>query len=138
MGSENINGIKPKYNMFQNSGFLIKLAWRLKKSVLFICLFSAGVSVLISLTGLFITPVIIGRIETAAPLNSLIFSIFIFSFLLIAAHAAAAYIDAIKRDGWQFLFVHIVAMSSEKYGFTINTKMKFPPLLKPISIWSGT
>ncbi len=115
MESENLNKKKPKYNMFQNSRYLIEFAWKLKKSVLLICLLSAGIAVLTSLITLFIAPVILNRVETAAPLNSLIITILLFTGLLMAVHAAAAYIDAIKRDGWQFLFVRIVIMSSEKY-----------------------
>ncbi len=104
-----------KYNLFQNTRYLIDLAWKLKRSVLLICLLSASIAVLTSLIGLFIAPVILSLIETAAPINSLIITILLFAGLLMVVHAASAYIDTIKRDGWQYLFVRIVIMSSEKY-----------------------
>lgn len=91
------------------------MAWKLKKSVLYICIFSAGIAVLTSLIGLFIAPVILRQIENAAPLNSLIILILIFAGLLMAVNAISAYTETIRPNGWQFLFVRIRIMVSEKY-----------------------
>ena len=55
---------KPKYNMLQNSCFMISLAWKTKeKKVLVLCVLSALFAVLNNLIGLYISPTILAVVE---------------------------------------------------------------------------
>ena len=42
--------IKPKYNAAQNVGWMVKIAWKVRKRVLFICVAMAALEVLYNLT----------------------------------------------------------------------------------------
>ena len=42
--------IKPKYNAAQNVGWIVKIAWKVRKRVLFICVAMAALEVLYNLT----------------------------------------------------------------------------------------
>lgn len=54
----------PKYNTFQNIGFMIRLAWNSdEKMVLVLCLLIALLSVAQNLINLYISPVILDAVE---------------------------------------------------------------------------
>ena len=54
---------KPKYNMWQNSAYMIRLAWSVKeKKVIFIGLAMALLTVALSLIELYVVPVILSII----------------------------------------------------------------------------
>ena len=58
---------KPKYNMFQNSWFMIQTAWKQKeKKVIVTALFLVLFGVAINLINLYIAPTILDAIETHA------------------------------------------------------------------------
>ena len=48
--------IKPKYNAAQNVGWMVKIAWKVRKRVLFICVAMAALEVLYNLTQLYVAP----------------------------------------------------------------------------------
>ena len=66
---------KPTYNMAQNVGYMIRLAWHNHKSVLALCFVLALLHVAISLTELFLAPLVLGKVESAAPLRELFITI---------------------------------------------------------------
>ncbi len=66
---------KPTYNTAQNVGYMIRLAWHNHKSVLALCLILALLHVAISLTELFLAPLVLGKVESAAPLRELFITI---------------------------------------------------------------
>lgn len=84
---------RPKYNMWQNSAFMIREAWHTRKSVLFICIALIVISVFQSLTELFITPVILSKIEAQSPLSSLLGTILFFTLLLTALSCTLTYFN---------------------------------------------
>ena len=59
---------KPKYNMWQGTGFMVKKAWKKCKSVLFLCIALAVTTAAKSATELFLAPTILKKVETTAPL----------------------------------------------------------------------
>jgi len=77
---------KPGYNMWQNTAYMIKVAWKVRKAVLFTCLLSAGVAVLQNVAELFIAPVILEKVEQMAPLGEVVATIlgFVGVLLLLA------------------------------------------------------
>lgn len=85
--------IKPKYNMWQNSAYMIALAWREKeKKVLVLALLLALIAVVNSLVNLYITPSILSAVENRVPVSELIAIIVIFVGLLMLCAAASSYI----------------------------------------------
>ena len=69
---------KPKYNMWQGTGFMVKNAVKSCKSVLFLCIALAVATALKSAVELFLAPAILKKVETTAPLSELLFTIAIF------------------------------------------------------------
>lgn len=85
---------RPKYNMWQNCGYMISLAWREReKKVLVLSLLSAIFSVATSLVNLYISPVILSEVENRASVSRLIGIILMFSGLLMLCLGASAYIN---------------------------------------------
>ena len=84
---------RPRYNMAQNAGYMIALAWREEKSVLWLCLLLAALHVAISVTELFLAPAVLGQVESAAPLPALFGTIAAFTAGLLLLRGLQAYIN---------------------------------------------
>lgn len=85
---------KPKYNMWQNSAYMIALAWREKeKKVLALFLLAAIFAVANNLVNLYVTPSILAAVENRLPVSQLVMIILAFVGLLILCSAASSYID---------------------------------------------
>ena len=62
---------KPTYTMWQNTGYMIRLAWQEHKSVLWLCLALALLRVAVSLTELYLAPLALGKVGSRrAPVGS--------------------------------------------------------------------
>lgn len=83
----------PKYNMWQNTAFMLQTAWQTQKSVIVLCLLPALLNVGIQLTELLIAPTILQKVEVHAPLPTLLTTIFIFTVVLLLLKSLQAYID---------------------------------------------
>lgn len=91
---------KPKFNMWQNSWWMLRLAWTEKeKKVLVLCIATALLAIAGSLTNLFITPVILGTVEEHAPFSTLILTILGFIGLDLLISAVSSYLDANQLYG---------------------------------------
>ena len=86
---------KPKYNMWQNAWFMIKLAWREKeKKVLVLGMITALLAVATSLINLYISPMVLACVEQGASVARLAITILVFTGLLVVTSAASAYVGA--------------------------------------------
>ncbi len=86
---------KPKYNMWQNSWFMISLAWREKeKKVLVLGFITAVLAVAASLINLYISPMVLACVEQGAAVARLAATILVFTGLLIVTSAMSAYVGA--------------------------------------------
>lgn len=86
---------KPKYNMWQNSWFMIKLAWREKeKKVLVLGIITALLAVATSLINLYISPMVLACVEQGASVACLAVTILVFTGLLIVTSTVSAYVGA--------------------------------------------
>ena len=74
--------IKPQYNIAQNIGWMVKIAWKTRKSVMLICVLTATLEILYNLTQLYIAPAILQRVESHAALPSLLGTILAFTVML--------------------------------------------------------
>ena len=89
------NGQKSKYNMWQNSSFMIKLAWTSKeKKVIILSLLSASMVVLLNIINLYISPSILSVLERHASIEELLMTIILFGLGLLIVSGLSAYIDS--------------------------------------------
>ena len=84
---------KPKYNILQNSLFMIRLAWQNHKSVLAIVLGLIACGVAGSLLELFVVPAVLSAVERGASPLALAEQVGLFTLALIAVHALQIYLD---------------------------------------------
>ncbi len=84
---------KPKYTVWQNLGFMLKRAWTQQKSVLGIILLLVLAEVGVNLAELFVTPVVLGKVEAPAPLQELLVTIGGFALLLILLNGFKGYLN---------------------------------------------
>lgn len=82
---------KPKYNLWQNSAYMISAAWADNKSVLWLCLVSAALTVTANVLNLLVTPTILGAVENAVPLDKLVTTILFFAGAMMLTSAASSY-----------------------------------------------
>ena len=91
---------KPKYNMAQNTWFMVKLAWTTReKKVLVLGLLSALLAVAQNLDNLYVTPTILSAVERHASLTELATVIGVFVLGLMLVSTGAAYVEANVKFG---------------------------------------
>ncbi len=124
---------KPKYNMWQNSAFMVKLAWKEKeKKVLFFCLSIALLGVANNLLGLYITPTILNAVETGAPLQTLLHTILFFVGASLLINACSGYVNSNEEYGKITLRSCLIAMLNTKMACTSYPNTKDTTLLKMV------
>ncbi len=112
------NRIKPKHGIWSNAVYMISLAWRTERSVLWLCLIQAALAVASSLLGLFIVPTVLGTIEAAAPLTRLLGTIAAFALALMLVGAASAYVGANTLFGRVAVRGALVSQIHDKFSQT--------------------
>ena len=90
---------RPQYGMGQNVLYMLRTAWRTRKSVIALCAAQALLGVASSAVGMFFAPAALGAIETGAPLARLLGIIGAFSCALLLLDALAAYASANTEFG---------------------------------------
>lgn len=89
---------KPKYNMGQNSWFMIKLAWTSgEKKVIVLSLLVALTAVAMNLINLYVSPMILSVVERRASVAELIWTVIMFTLALMLVSAVSAYV---KENVW--------------------------------------
>ena len=94
-GSDTVEESKrrPKYNLWQNSAFMLKTAWGTFQSVPFLCLALAATAAGKTVAELLLAPVILGKIERGESLAALLGAIGGFTAVLLGFTALNAYLD---------------------------------------------
>ena len=110
---------KPKYNMWQNTAFMVKLAWQTKeKKVLVTGVLGAVLAVSQNLTGLYIAPTILGLVETSAPMDQLLGTIIFFMLLSMLLAAAGSYVGSNTHPGRITVRAALIAKLAKKAATT--------------------
>lgn len=110
---------KPKYNMVQNSWFMIKLAWTSgEKKVLVLSLLSAALAVASNLVNLYVSPTILGAVERHAPVMELILTIVGFVLCIMLVSAASAYVNENTLFGRITVRAEIINLLNRKSATT--------------------
>jgi len=105
---------KPKYNLFQNSAWMISLAWRSQKSVLGLAAALAALGVATSLLGLYIAPTILGAVQAGVTLSNLAAMIAAFTAGLMILYALNNYVDSNTTFGQYAVTMKINALLQHK------------------------
>lgn len=91
---------RPRYNMWQNAWWMLKLSWVEKeKKVPILCFLLASLIVSANLVNLYITPVILGAVERHVPFHTLLLTIFGFIGLELLGSAVSSYIGTNQQYG---------------------------------------
>lgn len=109
---------KPKYNMWQNTGFMIAQAWKIRKSVLLICVLVATVTAGKTIAEMLIAPAVLSKVETMAPLQELILTIAVFGGVLILLSGLKGYLGENTLWGRVEVRLNILAMITNKVART--------------------
>lgn len=110
---------KPKYNAWQNSWFMIKLAWQTKeKKILALCLLVATFAVLRNLLELYVVPSVLSVVERKASIEEMVLTILAFVGGLMLVSAGAAYVGANTLFGRVSFRLRLVGMLSRKFAVT--------------------
>lgn len=84
---------KPKYNLWQNTGFMLRTSRKYAKSVFPLCIVLALLSAGKSVAELLIAPAILNKIELSASLGSVVFTIAAFALVLMLLSGLWSYVD---------------------------------------------
>ena len=84
---------KPKYNIAQNVGWMVKQAWKVRKRVLLYTLTLAVLEVLCSLTELYIAPEILAQVESRVTVGRLLATIVFFTMTLFFTKGIKEYLE---------------------------------------------
>lgn len=110
---------KPKYNMAQNSWFMIKLAWTSgEKKVIVLSLLSALFAVALNLINLYVSPSILSVVERQASVTELIVTIVVFVAALMLVSAASAYVNQNTLYGRISVRCEIITLLNRKMATT--------------------
>ena len=84
---------KPKYNIAQNVGWMVKIAWRTRRRVLLYTVLLAVLEILYNLVELYIAPQILSRVENHASIGQLLGTIAFFTLVLFFTKGIKEYLD---------------------------------------------
>ena len=109
---------KPKYNIAQNVGWMVKIAWKDRKRVLVLCILMAALEIFYNLTQLYIAPEILGRVEQHVPLTELLGTIGFFTLALFLAMGLKDYFQQIAMFPRVDVRSYIIGMIGRKCNMT--------------------
>ncbi len=84
---------KPKYNTFQNVGWMVQIAWKDEKRVLLFCILAAVLEVLFNLIQLYIAPEVLARVEQKVPMWELMATIGVYTSALFIVCGFKEYVQ---------------------------------------------
>ncbi len=109
---------KPKYNAAQNVGWMIKIAWKVRRRVLFLCVAMAALEVANNLAQLYVAPEILSRVERHAPMGELLGTIGLFTLALFLTMGLKEYFEKIVLFPRVDVRSNIVGMIGRKCNMT--------------------
>ena len=110
---------KPKYNMAQNSAYMIKLTWTSgEKKVIVLSLLSALLAVALNLINLYVSPMILSVVERKGTVTELIVTIAVFVGALMLVSAASSYVNTNTLYGRISTRCEIINLLNRKMAMT--------------------
>ena len=109
---------KPKYGVGCNVAYMVSLAWKRHRSVLWVCAAIALFTVAKTLTEMLIAPLILGVIESGGSLGTLLSTVGLFTLLLIVTGGGLRYFQENAMFGRIGVRSDIVAALERKRATT--------------------
>ena len=109
---------------------MVKTAWNNVKSVLWLCVVFAVLTVSINLAQLFIAPMVLQKVETLAPLGDMLGTIGIFSAILLVLNALLGYVDENIMYGRIDVRSAVISMINHKAYTTSYPNTRDPEVLR--------
>lgn len=116
--------------MWQSICFMLRYAWKYCKQVIILCLVIPVLELALSLTQLYISPVILKLVETAAPLQSLLGTIGFFSLILLLLRGLKEYVNRNTKFGRVFVRMQIINDVNRKGCITSYPNVMDPAVTK--------
>lgn len=124
---------RPKYNLWQMSAYMMRMAWKEQKSVLLLSAVLVFVALATNLLELFIVPVILQKIELAVPLGELLTSIALFSVGLMLLASLKEYVSSNTLFGRILIRSQVILGSINNKTYTTSfPNTEDPKLLKTL------
>ena len=121
---------KPAYSVWQNVRFMVSRAWHSRKSVLWLCLASAGLALGLNLAQLFIAPVVLARVEQHAPLAQLLGTLGGFALALILLNGLQGYVKQNTMFSRVDVRMSIISAINNKACTTSYPNTRDPAILR--------
>lgn len=121
---------KPKYNIWQNICFSVKIAWQTRKQVLIVCVGVAIISVILNLVQLYVAPTILSKVEQHASIPDLIITICGFTALLFLVSALKDYFETSRQPAEIDVRTAIIRLITRKTCDTSYPNIRDPKVLK--------
>lgn len=116
----------PTYSLFSNIRFMLQTAWKFQKSVLFLCLATASLTIASNVMQLFLAPALIAKIESVSSPLSVLSTLIAFISALLFLNALLAYLDQNTGFGRINVRIYIFSLINRKACET-----SFPNTLDP-------
>ena len=120
------NTNKPRYNMWQNSAFMVRMSFKYCKSVFWLCILLAALTASIGVAEVLASPVILSKLEQKVSFSSLMVYIAMFVGILALLSAFKAYVNENALFGRIEVRSQILCLIGEK-----NTNTSYPNTLNP-------
>lgn len=121
---------RPKYSIAQNVCFCIRLAWHKRKRVLFVSVLAACISLLLNLVQLYVSPMILEKLEAHASLSQLLVTIGGFTAALFLLRGLDSYVQDARHPAEIDVRVQIIEMLSHKKCVTSYSNVLDPQMIK--------
>lgn len=121
---------KPKYSIWQNICFSVKLAWQTRKRVLVITVAVAVISVLLNLVQLYIAPEVLSKVEQHTALSELLLTIGGFTAALFLLTGLESYLDTIRQPAEIDVRTSIIRLMTRKTCETSYPNIRDPKVLR--------
>ena len=121
---------KPKYSTRQSICFMVDTAWHSVRSVLWLCVLFAVLTVGINLAQLFVAPMVLQKVEVSAPLGELLGTIGIFTAILLILNALLGYLDENIMYGRIDVRSTVISKINHKAYTTSYPNTKDPEVLR--------
>ena len=106
---------RTKYNVLQVIFKMTQLAWKYRKSVLYICIALTLVTAIQRIFELLVSPMILSTVETKAPISKLMGTILFFSCGILVTSSVKQYLETIAEHGRLQLTMQMLNNAGKKY-----------------------
>ncbi len=131
--------VKPKYNMWKNSAWIISFAVKYKeKKVLFTCLSLALLAVGSSLVRLYIAPTVLSAVERKAAVGELIVTVLLFAAANMLISALRAYMECNEIYGRITIrgaILHLLNTKNATTSYYCSCIMLMPSFLFSVTVF---